>query len=83
MKKSRVTAERIRPILQAMERSIETARRRRMHDGQAPAEPRPVPVEPHRPVDDAEAPRRKARPKRSTPMLRPHYDGAEYRAEAV
>lgn len=34
MDKSRVTADRVRPILQAMERSIEMARRRRLHGSQ-------------------------------------------------
>ena len=31
MKNTRTTAEQIRPIIQAMERSIESARRRRLH----------------------------------------------------
>ena len=38
MEKSRVTADRVRPILQAMERSIETARRRRLHGSQSPSQ---------------------------------------------
>ena len=79
MKTSRSTAERIRPILQAMERSIETARRRRLHDTDRPSAPRPAPPE-QRDPGSAENPRRKARPKRATPVLRP-YDGSEYRAE--
>jgi hypothetical protein len=81
MKNARSTAERIRPILQAMERSIETARRRRLHQTDRPAAPRPLPVESLDPTHDA-LPRRKARPKRSTPGLR-RFDGSEYRAEAV
>ena len=40
MEKSRVTADRVRPILQAMERSIDTARRRRLH-GSQPQSPSP------------------------------------------
>ncbi len=81
MKTSRSTAERIRPILQAMERSIETARRRRLHDTDSPVKPQPAAVE--TPIDDdREVPRRKARPKRATPTMRP-YGGSDYRAEAV
>ena len=120
MGKSRATADRVRPILQAMERSIEMARRRRLQGSQpqAPAQP-PVPPQaqptfppqfrPHqahrdhgqaqaqpRPVssipreggppgsdlyDDETVPRRKARPKRPSPML-PSYDDPDYRAQA-
>lgn len=124
MEKSRATADRVRPILQAMERSIETARRRRLHGSQpqAPAQP-PVPPQtqaqaqptfqpqfrPHQahrdhsqphpqpgPVssipreggspgsdlyDDETVPRRKARPKRPSPIL-PSYDDPDYRAQA-
>ena len=120
MEKSRATADRVRPILQAMERSIEAARRRRLHGSQpqAPA-PSPAPSQaqptfqpqfrPHqahrdhsqpqsqpRPVssiprdggphgsdlyDDETIPRRKARPKRPSPML-PSYDDPDYRAQA-
>ena len=45
MEKSRVTADRIRPILQAMERSIDSARRRRLHglDPQSQALPQNTP----------------------------------------
>jgi len=81
MKTSRSTAERIRPILQAMERSIESARRRRLHKSESPPEPRPVPVDPREHEGDA-LPRRKARPKRSTPPIS-QFDGPAYRAEAV
>ena len=82
MKTSRSTAERIRPILQAMERSIETARRRRLDDTDDQPKPRPVRVDHHHvPNGDTEIPRRKARPKRSIPDVR-RFDG-EYRAEAV
>ncbi len=81
MKTSRSTAERIRPILQAMERSIESARHRRLHETESPPEPRPVPADPREHRGDA-LPRRKARPKRSTPATR-QFDGTEYRAEAV
>lgn len=82
MKSSRSTAERIRPILQAMERSIETARRRRLHDTDTPPAPRPAAVEPPTDDNNSEIPRRKARPKRATPTM-PHYEGSDYRAEAV
>ena len=81
MKTSRSTAERIRPILQAMERSIESARRRRLNESESPPEPRPAPADPLE-HDGAALPRRKARPKRSTPPMR-QLDGSEYRAEAV
>jgi hypothetical protein len=81
MKTSRSTAERIRPILQAMERSIDSARRRRLHEAESP--PSTLPPRPdEREGDDEAVPRRKARPKRSTPVTR-QYDGTEYRAEAV
>ena len=83
MKISRSTAERVRPILQAMERSIDTARRRRLHEteapAQAPARARPMAVE-HPTGMENQIPRRKARPKRATPTL---MDGTEYRAKAV
>ncbi len=78
MKTTRTTAERMRPILQAMERSIDAARRQRLHDTDGPARQGPIAAEQHA---DGEIPRRKARPKRATPML--HHGGSEYRAEAV
>lgn len=81
MKTSRNTAERMRPILQAMERSIDKARRQRLDDTDTPAAPRPMSVE-HHAHTDGEMPRRKARPKRATPPMR-HPGGSEYRAEAV
>ena len=122
MEKSRATADRVRPILQAMERSIEMARRRRLH-GSHPQAPTPPPTPPqaqpqfqpqfqpqaqparpghgppppHPPpvssipreggspgsdlYDDQTVPRRKARPKRPSPML-PSYDDPNYRAQA-
>ena len=80
MKASRTTADRVRPVLQAMERSIEAARHRRLHASDGAVKPRPTPIE-HNTVGDEDLPRRKARPKRATPM-RP-YESSEYRAEAV
>ncbi len=81
MERSRSTAERIRPILQAMERSIESARRRRLHDSGLAAAP--ITVESPQPVTDpTRPPRQKARPKRPSSLMRP-YDATEYRAEAV
>lgn len=119
MEKSRATADRVRPILQAMERSIETARRRRLHGSHPPAPAPPLsqptfqpqfqppahPAQPDygqaqaqtqsRPVSsipreggshgsdlyDETVPRRKARPKRPSPVL-PSYDDPDYRAQA-
>lgn len=82
MNNSRSTADRVRPILQAMERSIDQARNRRLHHDDAPMPPRPVPAPPPVRNNDTNAARRKARPKRATPMMRP-FDGSEYRAEIV
>lgn len=81
MTTTRSTAERIRPILQAMERSIESARRRRLHDGSSPTPPPPAALPEQGPVGD-DAPRRKARPKRSGPVIG-RFDGTEYRAKVV
>ncbi len=116
MEKSRATADRVRPILQAMERSIETARRRRLHGSHPPAQapptfqpqfqPQAQPAQPDhdhgqpapqpQPVssipreggshssdlyDDEAVPRRKARPKRPSPIL-PSHDDPDYRAQA-
>ena len=82
MKNPRSTAERIRPILEAMERSIDTARRRRLHETDTPVQERPTALDTHANADgDGEMPRRKARPKRATPTLR-HPGHPEYRAEA-
>jgi len=68
MDKPRPAAERIRPILQAMERSIDAARRRRLHmtgdDGKEEGAAKPVESE-NRPTNGEPAQRLKARPKRS------------------
>lgn len=79
MKTTRSTAERIRPILQAMERSIETARRRRLNDGTPQVRPRQAPLNEPDPAG-TDLPRRKARPKRSTPMVG-RFDESGYRAK--
>ncbi len=86
MKNPRSTAERMRPVLEAMERSIDTARRRRLHETDTPVQERPMAIDTHANADgdgdgDGEMPRRKARPKRATPTLR-HPGHPEYRAEA-
>ena len=81
MKNSRTTAERMRPILEAMERSIDIARRQRLHGTDTPVQQRPMAADRHGNGDD-EMPRRKARPKRATPTLR-HPGHPEYRAEAI
>ena len=67
MDQSRSAAERIRPILQAMERSIEMARRQRLHDSQGPATRGPS--EPLEMTSEKPAPRLKARPKRTPPFM--------------
>ncbi len=71
MDKSKAKLDRVRPILQAMERSIDAARRRRTMDEvpETPAAPEPEPTEPTRPigsgpVDPETATRMRARPKR-------------------
>jgi hypothetical protein len=64
-----------------MERSIESARRRRLNESESPPEPRPVPVDQREQQGDG-LPRRKARPKRATPPIG-QFDGPAYRAEAV
>jgi hypothetical protein len=71
-------ADRVRPFLQAMEQSINAARRRRLNGTDDEAEPTP-------PVDAAaepqEVPRLRARPKRpSSPVF--GHDGQEYRSKA-
>ncbi len=86
MKNPRATAERMRPILEAMERSIDTARRRRLQETDTPVQERPMAIDTHANANgdgdgDGEMPRRKARPKRATPTLR-HPGHPEYRAEA-
>ena len=80
MKTTRSTAERVRPILEAMERSIENARRRRLHDAGTPVTPRPILGE-HEPVA-GQQPRQKARPKRAGPMLT-RFNGSDYRPKVV
>ena len=60
-------ADRIRPILRAMERSIDSARRNRVHgqgEVRQPALPPPMAAVPATPGHTADAPRLKARPKR-------------------
>ncbi len=74
MDKSRPAAERVRPILQAMERSIDAARRRRLGNDEAPeaeVDARPTNLDPALPLGDRPA-RLKARPKRVSPF--PGYD---------
>ena len=74
MDKSTPVADRVRPILHAMERSIDAARRRRLHPNEitepaSPATTTPVGGEPPRTGGEDNVPRLKARPKR------PAYDG--------
>ncbi|MDY7109563.1 MAG: hypothetical protein SYC29_13095 [Planctomycetota bacterium] len=69
MDKPRPAAERVRPILQAMERSIDAARRQRLHvtgDEEKKDEDAPQPAESENRPTNGEPPQRlKARPKRS------------------
>ena len=75
MDKSRPATERVRPILQAMERSIDAARRRRLNHGDAAS---PVHGVSEIPRQEEQLPtnentgRLKARPKRVSPF--PAYD---------
>ncbi len=90
MEKSRETTERIRPILEAMERSIDSARRKRLH-ATHPASPAPASIPPattqavptNEQPDDSQEPyyRRKARPKRPSGVLG-RFDDPNYRAQA-
>lgn len=75
MENARTAADRVRGILQSMERSIDEARRERLHrDDPTPAPrvaPRPVPLdrtETDEPDGERPPQRLKARPKRATPM---------------
>jgi hypothetical protein len=81
MENPRNAADKVRPILQAMERSIDSARRRRLNTEDAtpaPDEPRPQDAGqmPHIRPDEADEPeaatppRLKARPKRPSSFLR-------------
>lgn len=90
MEKSRAASERIRPILEAMERSIDLARRKRLHN-MHPAEPTPTTIPPashiQQPIneqtDDSQEPyyRRKARPMRPSGVLG-RVDDPNYRSQA-
>jgi len=81
MSNPRSTAERMRPILQAMERSIDSARRRRLHEPASAPVTRQPPPEPRERLA-VQSPRQKARPKRAALPGRPQHT-EDYRAEAV
>ncbi len=85
MDKTRPVAERVRPILQAMERSIDAARQRRLHEAGPPAReasPVPTPTERQETAVEAEpATRLKARPKRPSP-LSGYEGGGSFRSRA-
>lgn len=71
MDKSKQNLDRVRPILQAMERSIDAARAQRMRAArpltpESPATPPPPSSTSDQPTDQPT--RLRARPKRSTPM---------------
>jgi len=96
MDNSKSVADRIRPILQAMERSIDSARRSRVKDpvhppaaqpavGLRPPSPQtsnlPVPPKDASPITDG-GQRLKARPKRlGSPFISP-FDPPTYRSQA-
>lgn len=69
MDQTKPAAERVRGILQAMERSIDSARRRRLHDADVVSTPAPAaaPTAPTHAAVASPTPggRLKARPKRS------------------
>lgn len=79
MDKSRAAAERVRPILQAMERSIDSARRRRLHET-PDADPASQAQHPDPTGNGDSAPRTKARPKRPSSFLKP--DENRYSSQA-
>jgi hypothetical protein len=94
MDKSKPVADRVRPILEAMERSIDLARRRRLERSDCPAEPQrptaappsptgsPPPPPPSQPGEtDPAAPQRlKARPKRDPSFGT--YGNSDFRSKA-
>jgi len=81
MDKSRPAADRVRPILFAMERSIDAARKRRLNQDEPDEREPVVPISPENKVIPPVAgatPRLKARPKRPTPMV--GFDDGQTRA---
>lgn len=81
MENPRNAADKVRPILQAMERSIDTARRRRLNTEDepataeeaapsAPSQPASIRPEQGDEPESANPPRLKARPKRPSSFLR-------------
>jgi len=71
MDNTKPAAERVRPILQAMERSIDAARQRRLHQTGAESanDAVPAPTEGAPPAAEGDRPTRlKARPKRPAPL---------------
>jgi hypothetical protein len=81
MDQPRSAVDRVRPVLQAMERSIDAARRRRLDIGAVAAEPpSPIlPIERERTFGDhPPLARLKARPKRAIP--RAYRDEGEIRS---
>jgi len=78
-------AERIRPILEAMERSIDSARRSRMHEPTGASVPQlqQAPVQRITPPPTSEPGQRlKARPKRLAGPLGSAFDQPTYRSQA-
>ncbi len=78
MEQSRSAVERVRPVLRAMERSIEAARRRRLESGAIATDDSRTPAAIERGRTFGDHPpltRLKARPKRSIPQPRYRDEG--------
>jgi hypothetical protein len=83
MNDARSAADKVRPILQAMERSIATARQRRLNqeDRSADVTPQTTPLQTQETqTGDQEVPRLRARPKRPSSLTAP--PDSTYRSQA-
>ena len=81
MTSSQNAADRVRPFLQAMERSISAARQRRLVDQHAGrAETPPAVSDEQGASPDGQKPRLRAKAKRTQPL--PNYDNPTYRSQA-
>jgi hypothetical protein len=84
MEQSRPAAERVRPVLLAMERSINAARQRRLHENEPESveTDTPAPLKHTAPIGESDTPARlRAKPKR--PSAFPAFgDGSTIRSQA-